>query len=185
MSEPAVTTLSLAEFLAWEERQAERYELVGGRAYVMTGGTERHDLMAGRLYELLAPGAWHDGCRAFISNRKLRVSSKNIYYPDVMVVCGPAEDVQQEADATLVVEILSPSTRAQDRREKVLQYGTLPSIKRYVVVEPDIRRIEVARWDAERNLTWETLGPGDQLDTPFGVWGIDAIYDAVDARASR
>jgi Uma2 family endonuclease len=184
VSEPAVVTLSLAEFLVWEERQPERYELVGGRAYLMAGGTERHDLMAGQLYERLAPAARAKGCRTFMSNRKLAVPSGDVYYPDVMVVCGPAAEALQEADAALVVEVLSPSTRAQDRREKARQYGTLPSIKKYLVVEPDVRRIEVARWDADRNLSWETLGSGDQLFTPFGVWSLDDIYDAVDATAT-
>lgn len=33
-------------------------------------------------------------------------------------------------------------------------------------------------------LTWATLGPGDQLDTPYGVWDLDAIYDQVDADAT-
>ncbi len=81
--------------------------------------------------------------------------------PDVFVVCGKVADVQFEADATVAVEILSPSTRSQDRREKVRSYGSLASITHYVVVEPDVRRMEVAHWDLARDLTWVTLGPGD------------------------
>lgn len=184
MSEQAVTTLALAEYLAWEEHQQERHELVGGRAYAMSGGSERHSLMSGHLFSLLAAGAAPRRCRTFQSDRKLRVTSGDVYYPDVLVVCGKAADVQFEADATLVVEVLSPSTRTQDRREKVRSYGTLPSIAHYVVVEPDVRRIEVARWDATRELTWVTLGPGDQLHTPYGAWNLDDIYDTVDNLAT-
>lgn len=184
MSEQAVTTLTPAEFLAWEQRQPDRHELVGGRVYVMSGGTERHELMTTHLYSLLAAGAASQRCRAFHATRKLQVASGDLYYPDVMVSCGGAADVQFEADATVLVEVLSPSTRGQDRREKVRAYGTLPSITHYVVVEPDLRRIEVARWDSRHELTWTTLGPGDQLHTPYGVWGVDDIYDPVDALAT-
>lgn len=46
--------LSFGEWLAAEERSERRHELVGGRIYLMAGGTERHDLAAGLLYELLA-----------------------------------------------------------------------------------------------------------------------------------
>lgn len=184
VSEQAITTLTLEGFLAWETARAERYELVGGRAYAMAGGTERHDLMAGRFFALLGPAAEPGGCRTFIANRKLRVSTGDVYYPDVFVVCGPAGDVQFEADANLIVEILSPSTRAQDRREKVRSYATLPSLTHYVVAEPDIRRIEVARWDTQRQLTWGVLGPGDQLHTPYGTWNIDDIYDWIDSVAT-
>lgn len=184
MSEQAVTALTLTEFLAWEERQALRYEYVGGRAYAMSGGSERHSLMAGHLASLLTPAARAKGRRTFRADRRLRVPSGDVYYPDVMVACGKAASVQYEADATLVVEVLSPSTRGQDRREKLRQYGSLPSITSYLIVEPDVRRIEVARWDAAREITWTTLGPGDQIDTPYGVWDLDAIYDQVDADAT-
>jgi hypothetical protein len=54
------------------------------------------------------------------------------------------------------------------------------SISRYVIVEPDVRHIEVAHWDTDRELTWTTLGPGDQLSTAFGTWAVDEIYDWVD-----
>lgn len=184
MSEQAVTALTQAEFLAWEERQPERHELVGGRTYAMSGGTERHSLMAGHLAALLTPAARTTGCRTFRADRKLRVASGDVYYPDVLVVCGKAAAVQYEADATLVVEVLSPSTRSQDRREKLRQYGTLQSISHYLIVEPDVRRIEVARWDSHRELIWMTLGPGDQLTTPYGTWDVDGIYDVVDSDAT-
>ena len=72
MSEQSVTTLTLGECVAWEEHQPERHELVGGRAYAMTGGTERHGLMAGHLFTLLAAGAAPKRCRTFHSDRKLQ-----------------------------------------------------------------------------------------------------------------
>lgn len=181
VSEHGVTSLTLEEYLAWEEHQSQRHELVGGRTYAMSGGTERHGLMTGHLFTLLAAGATPKRCRTFQSDRKLQVATGDVYYPDVLVVCGKAADVQYEADATVVVEVLSPSTRTQDRREKVRSYGTLPSITHYVVVEPDVRRIEVARWNADRGLAWITLGPGDQLHTPYGTWNLDDIYDSVDS----
>lgn len=139
--------------------------------------------MAGDLASLLTPGARAKGCRTF-PDRRLRVQSGDIYYADVMVVSGKAADVQYEADATLVVEVLAASTRAQDRREKLRQYGSLPSITAYLVVEPDVRRIEVARFGAGREVIGATLGPGDQVDTPYGVWDLDAIYHLVDADAT-
>ena len=42
MTEQQVPTMTLPEFLAWEERQDERYEYVSGQAYLMAGGTIRH-----------------------------------------------------------------------------------------------------------------------------------------------
>jgi hypothetical protein len=45
-------------------------------------------------------------------------------------------------------------------------------------------RLWPAHWNAAREITWTTLGPGDQLDTPYGAWDLDAIYDQVDADAT-
>ena len=49
-----------AEFLAWENRQRQRYELVGGVARAMRGGMGGHNLLAGRvlvaLQTQLGPG---------------------------------------------------------------------------------------------------------------------------------
>jgi Uma2 family endonuclease len=56
-------------------------------------------------------------------------------YPDVSVICGRQQflDSRQDsfADATLVVEVLSPSTRNYDRGEKFLFYRSLPSFSEY------------------------------------------------------
>ena len=60
----------------------------------------------------------------------------------------------------------------------------MPSITHYVIVEPDVRRIEVAHWDSDRKLAWATIGPGDQLHTPYGTWNLDDIYDTADSIAS-
>lgn len=53
-----------------------------------------------------------------------------------------------------------------------------------MVVEPDVRRIEVARWAVGGELTWEVLGPGGTLVTSLGRWDLDGIYDLIDATAS-
>ncbi len=170
---------TLAEYLAWEEQQEEFHEFVGGRVQAMSGATLRHSLMKDHLCWLLTPGARRQGCRAFGEGRKLRVPAGSVYYPDAFVVCRPRRDNLYELDATLVVEVLSPSTRGTDRREKVSAYGELASIEQYLLVEPDIRRIEVVTWPGGEP-AWATLGPDDELVTRYGRWDIAAIYDEVD-----
>ena len=74
------------------------------------------------MYEALAPGARARGCRPFISNRLVRLGD-TAYYPDSFFVCGPAAARLSEADLTVVVEVLSPSTGDTDRREKAVAYA--------------------------------------------------------------
>jgi Uma2 family endonuclease len=179
----AIAVLSFEEFCAAEGRGDRRHELVGGRVYAMAGGSERHDLAAGLLYEAIARNARTAGCRAFLANRLVRTMAGNGYYPDVMVVCGPAAHRLYEQNPTLVVEVLSRSTEDVDRREKAQAYSTSTSLRQYILVDPDHRRIEVATPTGDV-LAWAVIGPGDVLDTGYGIVDIDAFYDELDLTAT-
>ena len=176
------SSFAFEDFLWLEEDAQRRHELVGGRVYAMAGGSERHDLAAGLVYEALAPEARAKGCRPFTANRLLRTAGAT-YHPDVLVVCGPAEHRYYENVASVVVEVLSPSTTDVDRREKATAYAQLPSLSAYLLVDPDRRRIEMAMPD-DSGLRWDAYGPGSVLVTPMGVLDVDALYDALDQSAT-
>ncbi|MGH9189340.1 MAG: Uma2 family endonuclease [Acidimicrobiales bacterium] len=183
MSE-AIAFVSLDAFLDGEQTTARRHELVGGRVYAMAGGSERHDLAAGLIYELLAPGARSAQCRPFTSNRLVRTRSDSCYYPDVMVACGPAPHRLYETGPALIVEVLSPSTADVDRREKATAYAEATSLRLLILVDPDARRIEVARPLDGRIHDWAVFGAGQVIATDFGDIEVDALYDVVDSVAT-
>jgi Uma2 family endonuclease len=59
-------------------------------------------------------------------------------YPDLVVVCGPSQYHDQARDVllnpTVIVEVLSPSTEAIDRGDKLYRYRRwLPTLMDYVV----------------------------------------------------
>jgi Uma2 family endonuclease len=180
----ALACMTFDGYLEGERNSTCRHELVGGRVYAEAGGSERHDAIAGWLYEVLAPGACARGCRPFTSNRIVRTGCGNGYYPDVMVVCAPAPDRLYETDPTLIVEVLSPSTRARDRREKAIAYARSSGLRLLLLVDPDERRIEVARPAGGRIRDWQAYGAGEVIATPFGDLDIDACYDEVDRTAT-
>lgn len=181
MSESLQTT-SFEDYLANEVRSPQRHELVGGRVYAMAGGTQRHELIKDAIYTHWRAGAIAGGCRPF-TGRMLRVPDGSAYYPDVLVVCGKPAHELYEADASAIVEVTSPSTRATDRREKLAAYGRCPSVSMYVIVEPALRSVEVAKWQGGE-VAWARLGPGDVLLSPYGDIEIDALYDEIDAIAT-
>jgi Uma2 family endonuclease len=184
MSLPAeeVPGATFEQFLAAEQISERRHEFVGGRVYVMAGGSERHDLLAGLVYEALATGARASGCRPFIANRMIKTSAA-AYYPDVMICCGPAGDRLFETDATLIVEVLSSSTEQTDRREKAAAYAGLPSLRLYLLVDQVQRRVEVADV-VDGQLTWRAFGPESVIPTRYGDINVDVLYDGLDASAT-
>ena len=179
----ALSAVSFEAFVEAEQLCEDRHELVGGLVYEHAGGTKRHDLATHLLYEALAPGARAAGCTAFI-HRMLHTPSGNTYYPDLMVTCSPSQSPLHEDNAALIIEVLSPSTRSIDRREKAIAYAQLASLQLYVLVYPDYSRFEVARPKDGAVGSWEALGPGQMLFTPFGDITLDALYGELDHSAA-
>src|SRR3954451_19595984 len=177
MSE-AIATYSEAEYLALEQRSEVRHEYVGGRLYQMSGGTERHELAIAALVRRLYPGARAAGCRTF-ANRQLRVPSGDHYYPDVMVACGTAANQIYEESPTLNVEVLSPTTAAEDRKGKLRAYATCEALDRYLLVDPVFRRVE-----CYSHGSWQSFGPGDVVETGYGPISIEEFYDVLEAEAT-
>lgn len=158
--------VSLEEFLETERVAHQRHELVGGRVYAMAGGSERHSTAAALVYEALAGGARAAGCRPFVADRLLHAGDA-LYYPDVLVVCGPAGHRLYETDATLVVEVSSPSTRTVDRREKAAAYARLDSLRLYVLLDPVTCVADVGRLDADGQWAWRER-VRTVVDTDYG-----------------
>lgn len=136
------------EYLTWEERQAEKHEFVAGEVFAMTGARQDHVVVSGNIFAGLKQGLRGTPCRAYISDLKLRVEAADaFFYPDVMVSCHPDDLTNQQyiSHPTLIVEVLSDSTAANDRGDKFAAYRSLESLQEYVIVDIDSRRVECFR----------------------------------------
>jgi Uma2 family endonuclease len=122
MSSALRQPMTLEEFLAWEERQALRYEFDGWQPVAMTGGTVAHEFIGGALRALLRDQLRGKPCRAVGPTLKIEVMGR-IRYPDAFVYCSPVapgETVIREP--VVVFEVLSPGTSRTDRIEKLREY---------------------------------------------------------------
>lgn len=72
----------------------------------------------------------------------VRVDEDSAYYPDVTVTCD-ADDTEPlfKTRPCLVVEVVSPSTSGTDLREKALEYRRIETLRSYVIVFQDERRV--------------------------------------------
>src|SRR5215218_8537663 len=102
-------------FIAWENRQSARYELIGDLVRMMSGGTVAHDLIAANFIRGLGNLLAGTGCSVHGSSLKVCCRSGSVVYPDAFVRCGPAvSDATEVDDPVLVVEVESPSTKRYD-----------------------------------------------------------------------
>ncbi len=133
-------------FIEWAMRQPSgRFELLRGEVVAMSPERVGHSrvktavLMA--LHSAIAgAGA---GCEAFGDGMAVRIDGTTVYEPDASVRSGPRlpnEDVQF-ADPMIVVEVISPSSKSLDAGGKLADYFRLASVRHYLVVHPEGRRV--------------------------------------------
>jgi Uma2 family endonuclease len=130
--------MTLAEFLAWEERQPLRHEFDGVRPVAMTGGTRAHAVIQANLAIAIGGRLRGGPCRFYGSDLKIRTGDERIRYPDGFVSCTSGERTSTVvSDPVVIFEVLSPGTAAVDRIVKAREYQATPSVQRYVMLEQD------------------------------------------------
>jgi Uma2 family endonuclease len=135
--------MTVDEFLAWEERQELRHEFDGVAAKAVTGGTLAHSSIQLGLARALGNHLDGKPCRPHGSDIKVRTRT-GVRYPDAFVVCSQGDPSSTVVDDPVVVfEILSRSTGNRDLGVKKLEYQSMPSVQRYVVLHQTHRAAEV------------------------------------------
>ncbi|MBI4540986.1 MAG: Uma2 family endonuclease [Gemmatimonadetes bacterium] len=174
---------SVEEYLRCEQASDVRHEYVAGGPYALADASRRHNRIALNIATRLVAAARGGSCRVYAGDVKLRAAQDIIYYPDVMVACGPAgRDPLVEDAPCLVIEVTSPSTDAIDRREKLVVYKQIPSLEGYVIVDQDRRRVE-RHWRDEAG-HWIHAEAADTgtipLPCPEVGLSLDDIYEGTD-----
>jgi Uma2 family endonuclease len=158
---------TVEEYLAFERAADERHEYLDGVIYAMAGESPNHGRISMNLSVSLGSQLRGSPCEAFSKDTKVRCgpyrahTREGLYaYPDLIVVCGAMQFHSQAQDVlvnpTLIVEVLSPSTEAFDRGDKLHRYRRwLPTLTDYVLVAQDqplldhYQRTTTGRWELE------------------------------------
>jgi Uma2 family endonuclease len=157
---------TVEEFLEMEEASPTRHEYVAGEVFALSGATARHNRIAGNIFAQLWAAARGGPCRVYGSDMRLRFGDDAVYYADVQVICDPAETEHLYTLAPcVVVEVLSPSTSSIDLREKLLLYKHIESLRAYMIVFQDERRV-LRHYRAEEN-NWFVALHGADSKVPF------------------
>jgi len=176
--------MTVAAFLAWEERQERPWEFDGFAPVAMTGGTFAHEFIGANIRNALQKRLAGKRCRVIRPTMKIEVAGR-IRYPDAFVFCNPvALKDTVSRDPVVVFEVVSDSTSRTDRIEKLREYAATPSIMRYIILKQDSIAAQIfVRRGA--GFVAETLTAGDVLLMPeIGVEvSIAEFYTGLDLPA--
>ena len=175
--------ISPEEYLRGELSSEIRHEYFAGEVFAMAGASREHNFIAGNIFGELYAHLRGKKCAPFINDMKAHIHSEGddwFYYPDVMVNCEPSGQQKYHCDTpSVIVEVLSPSSEATDRREKRLAYEKIATLQTYVLVAQDRRELLIFRRKAGGGWSREVLPQaGDALRLPEldFVLPLDAIY---------
>lgn len=152
-------TATYEEFLALTKETEERYEYIDGEIYYLASPKTAHQLALTELFGLLYN--WFQGkpCRPLVApydiTLKRSPDAVNVVQPDLMVICD-LEDKLDEHDyykgvPTLVVEILSESTRRKDLIKKLDLYMST-GVQEYWIFNPLNQEVTVYLF-ADKNIS--------------------------------
>ncbi|MCI0361823.1 MAG: Uma2 family endonuclease [Planctomycetaceae bacterium] len=147
MSLASQPNLSPQEYLALERTATRKHEYYRGGVFAMAGASPNHNRTVRNVLTQL-DGQLRDGsCEVFPSDLRLYCPAGLMTYPDVQVICGPAQYYDGASDTVtnprLIVEVLSKSTERYDRGQKFEFYRSIPTLEEYVLIsyrEPRIER---------------------------------------------
>lgn len=181
MSQLQHKAMTPEEFLAWEAKQDLRWEFDGFQPVAMTGGTDAHAAIQGNLITALTLRLRGKPCYARGPDMRVGIGSK-YRYPDAFVSCTPvSRNSTVAANPVVIFEVLSESTAKIDRMTKLMEYRSLPSVQRYVLLEQDEAAAMVIT-RTETGWSLETLDAQGTLAMPeIGIEVAMAdLYDGLD-----
>ena len=142
VNEPALkyNYLTAEEYLEAERKATGKHELMNGKIITMTGASLRHNRIVRNLIRDIAGFLKGKSCEVFPSDMRVNIPTTNSFtYPDLTIVCGKPELLDDEFDNLLnpivIIEVLSPSTESYDRGNKFFTYQQIPSLKEYILVD--------------------------------------------------
>ena len=112
----------------------------------------------GNLYFELRKKLPGNPCKPFNSDQRIHIPADPLFtYPDISVVCGEIITLEDDEfnilNPTILIEVLSASTRNYDKGDKFKLYRDIDTLKEYIVVDSESVSVEAFRLNEKGH--WE------------------------------
>lgn len=156
--------MSIEDYLEMENAADEKHEYYKGEIFAMSGAKVSHNRITGNLLITLGIRLKGKGCYPFGSDARIHIPSNTLFtYPDISIICGEVITLNNDdfnvLNPTVIIEVLSQSTKNYDRGEKFKLYRDIETLKEYILVDSESIHVEVFRlnesghWELEEYKT--------------------------------
>ena len=138
---------SIQEYLQMEKASVEKHEYYKGEIFAMAGAGARHNLLSTNILGNLFIALKGTNCRPYGSDMRIHIPENTLFtYPDISIICGDIISSEEDEDTatqpSVIIEILSPSTKNYDRGVKFMLYRAIPTLKEYILVDAESIHVE-------------------------------------------
>lgn len=149
---------SVEDYIQYELKSDCRHEFVNGQLIEMPGEKDINNEIALYICMFFMNQLTQKGYKVHANDVKVGIpDGTKYYYPDVFVTREPRSEQNRyiKYEPELIVEVVSPSTHITDTVDKYLAYTTIPSLKYYLIVEPETVYVSVYSKNSEDK--WEVM----------------------------
>ena len=180
VEEPALSYnfISEEEYLEKERAATEKHEYYRGEIFAMSGASIRHNRIFSNLFIDIGSKLKGKGCQPFGSDLRIHIPKNTLYtYPDITIICGEPNLTDDKFDTatnpSVIIELLSKSTRNYDKGEKFTLYREIDSLQEYILV--DSEKINVEKHIRNADNSW-TLTEYKFIENSFSISTIQSDF---------
>lgn len=157
MATPVLNYISEQDYLEAEREAFEKHEYYKGEIFAMSGASFPHNKIFSNIFGELAWKLKGKKCIPFGSDLRIHIPTNSLYtYPDISIICGEMELTDDKFDTatnpSVIIELLSPSTRDYDKGSKFTLYRDIETLKEYIQI--DSTKIFVEKFIRHADNSW-------------------------------
>ena len=171
-------TMSVEEYIQFELTSERRHEYINGQLFEMPGEQVINSVITNLLTAYLATLLNEKGYRICSNVVKIAIPGESrYYYPDWFITKESLGESNRyiQYEPEMIVEVISKTSRIHDTVNKYIDYTKIPSLKYYLIIDPDRTHITVnskddkGEWEAEAYSNREDViqMPMLQIDLPL------------------
>jgi Uma2 family endonuclease len=150
--------LTEEEYFDFQRSTDAKHEFFKGEIFAMAGVDLVHNKIFSNTFGNLFVKLKGKPCQPYGSDLRIHIPQNTLYtYPDISVICGELIASQKDPDSfiqpTVIIEILSPSTKSYDRGDKFRLYREIPTLKDFLII--DSQSISVEAYHVNQAYHWE------------------------------
>src|SRR5882757_2625151 len=134
VKEPALqyNYISVEDYLKAERAATEKHEYYQGEIFAMSGASLKHNRISVNVLTELGNKLKGKGCQPYGSDLRIHIPKNTLFtYPDISIICGDPNLTDNSFDTatnpSVIIELLSKSTRNYDKGEKFTLYRDIAS----------------------------------------------------------